>query len=260
MREEQLKENWLELIEIMKRLRSPSGCQWDIEQTHESLKPYLIEEAYEVLEAIDKKNDKELIEELGDVLLQVIFHAQVANDREAFDINDVVIVLIDKLVRRHPHVFADSPGYSYRQWEEIKAAEKGTGAGKVSAIGKINNALPALSLARRVQENAAAVGFDWANLEGPREKLAEELAEVDEALKTGEREKIETEIGDLLFTMVNLSRFLDIDPERALRKSTEKFVNRFHHMESHIEEHLEIENLTMDELNHLWEKAKEGTN
>ena len=261
MNEEQLKNDWIKLIETMKTLRSPGGCEWDLLQTHESLKPYLVEEAYEVLDAIDSGNDAELSEELGDVLLQVVFHAQVANDRAAFDIGEVVRILTDKLIRRHPHVFAKSPGYSYRQWEVIKAKEKKHGTEVVSSIGKINKALPALSLARRVQENAAAVGFDWTRVDGPRDKIDEELHEVDSAIKSGMRDEIEEEIGDLLFTVVNLSRFVDVDPESALRKSTEKFVNRFREMESHIQKYgLEIESLTIDELNRLWEKAKEGTN
>ncbi len=261
MNNEELKENWLKLIETMKRLRSPGGCEWDIAQSHESLKPYMIEEAYEVLEAIARRDDVELVEELGDVMLQVIFHAQVAAERDAFDIDDVIKVLTDKLVRRHPHVFSNSPGYSYRQWEEIKAAEKSEESGQRSSIGKINKALPALSLARRVQENASAVGFDWTRIDGPRKKLDEEIEELDQAVKSGDRKKIEEEIGDLLFTVVNLSRFLEVDPESALRKSTEKFVNRFNEMESHIEKYgLELEGMTIDELNHLWEKAKEGTN
>ena len=155
----ELKENWLKLIETMKRLRSPGGCEWDIAQSHESLKPYMIEEAYEVLEAIDRRDDAELVEELGDVMLQVIFHAQVAAERDAFDINDVIKVLTDKLVRRHPHVFSSSPGYSYRQWEKIKASEKGEAPGQKSSIGKINRALPALSLARRSGERLGQ-GFD----------------------------------------------------------------------------------------------------
>jgi len=252
---------WARLIETMEKLRSPGGCEWDIAQTHETLRPYLIEEAYEVLDAIDGGNDEELAEELGDILLQVVFHSQIAAEREAFTITDVVRLLTDKLVRRHPHVFSDSKGYSYRQWEEIKAKEKGADSTGSSSIGKINKALPALSLARRVQENASVVGFDWNEISGPRNKINEEIEELDCAIKGGDKKKIEEEVGDLLFTIANLSRFLDVDPESALKRSTEKFVNRFRDMESHIEKYgLEIESMTIDELNHLWEKAKEGTN
>jgi len=252
---------WVRLIETMKKLRSPGGCEWDIEQTHRSLKPYLIEEAYEVLNAIDEGNDNELAEELGDVLLQIVFHAQIAAERGAFSITDIVSMLTEKLIRRHPHVFSDSKGYSYRQWEEIKAKEKGGNEFPASSIGKVNKALPALSLARRVQENASVVGFDWEDMNGPRDKLNEEIEELDCAIKERDKKKIEEEIGDLLFTIANLSRFLEVDPESALRRSTEKFVNRFHEMESHIERYgLDIESMTIDELNHLWEKAKEGTN
>ena len=164
-------------------------------------------------------------------------------------------------MRRHPHVFSDSKGYSYRQWEEIKAKEKGVDSTESSSIGKINKALPALSLARRVQENASVVGFDWDEISGPRNKVNEEIEELDCAIKGKDKKKIEEEVGDLLFTIANLSRFLDVDPELALKRSTEKFVNRFRDMESHIEKYgLEIESMTIDELNHLWEKAKEGTN
>jgi len=167
----------------METLRSERGCEWDRSQTHESLKPYLIEEAYELLDAIDEKNDARMIEELGDVLLQVIFHAQVAKERGAFDILDVLRTLSEKLVRRHPHVFGDSPGYSYEQWERIKSQEKGTS--KSSAIGSLNKALPALSLARRIQENAAAVGFDWPDVSGAMEKVREEVRELEQAIQRG---------------------------------------------------------------------------
>jgi len=240
----------------MQILRSETGCEWDRRQTHSTLKPYLIEEAYEVLNAIDKNDDEELIEELGDVLLQVVFHAQIASERGVFDISKIVDRLIDKLIRRHPHVFAKSEGYSYRQWEEIKASEKGKKM--ESVIGEINRALPALSLARRVQENASEVGFDWENNSGVREKIGEELKELEKALDSKDPEKIDEEFGDLLFSLVNLSRFLKVDPELSLRRSTEKFVNRFRAMESLImEEGLKIEGLSLEELDTYWNKIKE---
>ncbi|MCD6159520.1 MAG: nucleoside triphosphate pyrophosphohydrolase [Kosmotoga sp.] len=249
-------EKFERLIEIMQILRSETGCEWDRRQTHSTLKPYLIEEAYEVLNAIDKNDDEELIEELGDVLLQVVFHAQIASERGVFDISKIVDRLIDKLIRRHPHVFAKSEGYSYRQWEEIKASEKGKKM--ESVIGEINRALPALSLARRVQENASEVGFDWENNSGVREKIGEELKELEKALDSKDPEKIDEEFGDLLFSLVNLSRFLKVDPELSLRRSTEKFVNRFRAMESLImEEGLKIEGLSLEELDTYWNKIKE---
>lgn len=228
-----------ELVSIMEKLRSAEGCEWDRKQTHESLKPYLIEECYELIEAIDEKNDDMMKEELGDVLLQVVFHAQIARERGAFTIEDVIRTLNEKLIRRHPHVFGDSPGYSYKQWEDIKAQEKGKK--KSSRIGEINPLVPALSMARRIQENASQVGFDWKDPEGVYEKIEEELKELKEAKDPGE---LEEEFGDLLFSIVNLSRFLNVDPESALRKATRKFVERFKRMEELIEK----DGLVLEEL------------
>ncbi|OAA28003.1 pyrophosphatase [Kosmotoga arenicorallina S304] len=249
-------EKFEKLVEVMRILRSENGCEWDKRQTHTTLKPYLIEEAYEVLHAIDRKDEEELVEELGDVLLQVIFHAQIASERNAFDISEIIDRLTNKLVRRHPHVFAESEGYSYRQWEEIKASEKGEKMETV--IGEINKALPALSLARRVQENASEVGFDWKNSSGVKEKIQEELKELEEAINRKNPEKIDEEFGDLLFSLVNLSRFIEVDPELSLRRATEKFVNRFKAVESLImEEGLKIEELSLEELDVYWNKIKE---
>ncbi|AJG39869.1 pyrophosphatase [Thermotoga sp. RQ7] len=243
-----------ELVSIMEKLRSPEGCEWDRKQTHESLKPYLIEECYELIEAIDKKDDETMKEELGDVLLQVVFHSQIAKERNAFSIDDVVEHLNSKLIRRHPHVFGDSSGYSYKQWEDIKAQEKGKK--KSSRVGEINPLVPALSMARRIQENAAQVGFDWDNIEGVYEKIEEELEELRKARSTDEAEE---ELGDLLFSIVNLSRFLGIDPESALRKATRKFVERFRRMEEMIErDGLVLEELSLRELDEYWNRAKGG--
>ncbi|PLV57015.1 nucleoside triphosphate pyrophosphohydrolase [Thermotoga sp. SG1] len=243
-----------ELVSIMEKLRSPEGCEWDRKQTHESLKPYLIEECYELIEAIDKKDDETMKEELGDVLLQVVFHSQIAKERNAFSIDDVVEHLKSKLIRRHPHVFGDSPAYSYKQWEDIKAQEKGKK--KSSRVGEINPLVPALSMARRIQENAAQVGFDWDDIEGVYEKIEEELEELRKAKNTDEAEE---ELGDLLFSIVNLSRFLGVDPESALRKATRKFVERFRRMEEMIErDGLMLEELSLRELDEYWNKAKGG--
>ncbi|MCD6551125.1 nucleoside triphosphate pyrophosphohydrolase [Thermotoga sp.] len=243
-----------ELVSLMEKLRSPKGCEWDRKQTHESLKPYLIEECYELIEAIDKKDDEMMEEELGDVLLQVVFHSQIAKERKAFSIDDVVEHLNSKLVRRHPHVFGNSPGYSYKQWEDIKAREKGKE--RSSRVGEINPLVPALSMARRIQENAAQVGFDWNDIDGVYEKIEEELEELKKAKNTGE---VEEELGDLLFSIVNLSRFLKVDPESALRKATRKFVERFRKMEELIErDGLVLEELPSEELDEYWKKAKGG--
>ncbi|MFO7881080.1 MAG: nucleoside triphosphate pyrophosphohydrolase [Kosmotogaceae bacterium] len=253
-----MKENSFDgLIEVMRILRSENGCEWDKEQTHETLKPYMIEEAYEVLEAIDNRADEELKEELGDLLLQVIFHAQIAIERAAFDIYDVIETLKEKLIRRHPHVFGDSEGYSYKQWEEIKAEEKGKNTN--SSIGKLNMALPALSLARRVQENAAAVGFDWTKIDDVAEKVQEELEELKTARKKNNKDEIDEELGDLLFALVNLSRFINVDPEVSLNKATKKFMNRFEALERLIlKEGKNIDKMSLNELDYYWEKVKEG--
>ncbi|AJC74390.1 nucleoside triphosphate pyrophosphohydrolase [Pseudothermotoga hypogea DSM 11164 = NBRC 106472] len=250
-------EEFEKLVQIMETLRSKRGCEWDRSQTHESLKPYLIEEAYELLDAIDEKNDARMIEELGDVLLQVIFHAQVAKERDAFDILDVLRTLSEKLVRRHPHVFGDSPGYSYEQWERIKSQEKGTS--KSSAIGSLNKALPALSLARRIQENAAAVGFDWPDVSGAMEKVREEVRELEQAIQRGDPGSMEEELGDLLFAVVNVARFSSVDPEVALRRATEKFANRFAMVEDFAKKRgLELKKMTLEQLDALWEEVKGG--
>ncbi|MDI3494727.1 MAG: tetrapyrrole methylase family protein / MazG family protein [Pseudothermotoga sp.] len=250
-------EQFQKLVSIMQKLRSPDGCEWDREQTHHSLKPYLVEEVFELIEAIDQSEDEKLKEELGDVLLQVIFHCQIASERGAFNISDVVTFLSEKLVRRHPHVFSDSPGYSYEQWERIKSSEKGEQ--KSSAIGRLNHALPALSLARRIQENAAAVGFDWPDISGAMEKVKEEVGELEDAIKSEGRQELEEELGDLLFAVVNIARFLQLDPEIALRKSTRKFVERFQMVEEFARERkLDLKKLSLDQLDELWEEAKGG--
>jgi len=244
-----------ELLNLMETLRSEKGCEWDKAQTHESLKPYLIEEAYEVIHSIDEGNFKSLKEELGDLLLQVVFHSQIAKENGIFDIKDVIKTLNRKLIRRHPHVFGDSQGYSYEQWEKIKAQEKGEK--NFSKIGKVNKALPALSLARRIQENAAAVGFDWDSTVDVISKVKEEFNELESAIETGNEKKIKEEFGDLLFAIVNLSRFLRIEPEGTLREATEKFIKRFETMVELIEsEGKRIEDLKIQELDFYWEKSK----
>lgn len=246
-----------ELTNTMKILRGENGCEWDKEQTHKSLKPYLIEEAYEVLKAIDEEDSEELKNELGDVLLQVIFHAQIAEDQNEFDIEDVIDNLNQKLIRRHPHVFANEKGYSYKRWEEIKAREKGK-ENDYSVLGDLNNSLPALSLARRVQENAATVGFDWENKEDVFKKIVEETKELKRELIQKNRTGTEEEFGDLLFSLVNFSRFIEVDPETSLKRATIKFMNRFKKMEGLIsEDKKNIENLDINELDNYWKRVKE---
>jgi len=246
-------EKFEELVKIMEKLRGPEGCDWDRQQTHDTLKPYLIEEAYELLDAIDRHDEGEMMEELGDVLLQVVFHAQIARENGSFDIGDVIDKLNQKLLRRHPHVFGDSPGYSYRQWEEIKSQEKRKK--QASRIGGFNAALPALSLARRLQENASAVGFDWEDAKGVMEKIKEEMRELENTLFENGKEE---EFGDLLFSIVNLARFLNIDPEVALKKACLKFARRFRKMEELLEKDGKVlEDESMETLDEYWNKAKE---
>jgi tetrapyrrole methylase family protein/MazG family protein len=243
------------LLEIMRALRAPKGCVWDRQQTHESLKPYVVEEAYEVVAAIESNDTDHFREELGDLLLQIVFHAQIAEEHADFGMKEILQGLSDKLVRRHPHVFGNASGYSYGQWEQIKAQEKGDHA--VSRIGKINHALPALSMARRIQENAAAVGFDWDHTEPVMEKVDEELHETKKAMEEDDPEHLEEEIGDLLFAIVNLCRFLHVDPENALRKASQKFMRRFALMESMLQtDGLVMEDQTLETLDLYWEKAK----
>ena len=253
-------------VEIMRTLRSDKGCAWDREQTHDSLKPYLIEEAYEVIQAIEEGDAQHLKEELGDVLLQILFHAQIAEEEDAFSLAESIEHLNEKMIRRHPHVFGDSKaGYTYKQWEEIKAKEKGRA--KSSRIGEFNPALPALSMARRAQENASTVGFDWPDASEAFCKVEEEADEVKKLLnrsahrageETGEdHADIELEIGDLLFSVVNVARLLHLDPEAALKKSTRKFISRFQKMERLLEaEGLVLEDQTLEFLDRYWEKAK----
>ena len=248
----QLGDKFEELYQIMKDLRGPNGCEWDKVQTHDSLKSYVIEEAYEFVDVVDEKDNSKMKEELGDILLQVIFHSVIAEENEEFTTIQVIENLIQKLIRRHPHVFGDEKGYSYARWEEIKAKEKGEK--KYSRVGKINKALPALSSARRVQENAATVGFDWDDINDVWNKVEEEIKELKEAKND---EEIAEEFGDLLFALVNLARFLNIDPEFSLRKATEKFVRRFQKMEEKIEGLGEdFENLDLQELDNFWNMVK----
>jgi len=241
----------------MERLRAENGCPWDRKQTHESLKPYLIEETYEVISAIDSGNDDELKEELGDLLLQIVFHAQIAKEDGRFDIDDVAKTIVEKLIRRHPHVFGDlkvsGSDEVLQNWEKIKKEE-----GKESIFDGVPEGLPSLLKARRVQEKAKRVGFDWNNIEGTLDKVKEEFDELSEAIKFGKKEKISEEFGDLLFSLVNVSRFLDIDAEDSLRQTIEKFMKRFKSVEKIIKSKggKDLKNYTINELDEIWEDVK----
>ncbi|MCL1906253.1 MAG: nucleoside triphosphate pyrophosphohydrolase [Clostridiales bacterium] len=249
---------WLELTEIMGRLRGENGCPWDKEQTHESLKRYLLEESYEVLDAIDSADDGALCEELGDVLLQVVFHARIAAEEGRFTIEDVLASVNAKMKRRHPHVFGetslDTAAAVLTQWEAIKAGEKANG-GK-QHIMKLNDNLPALLLAQKVQDKAARVGFDWPDIYGPWQKVYEELGELKQATS---REEQRGELGDAMFALVNLARFMELDAEDSLRHTVQKFVARFDHIESRLAAAgRSWEDYTLKELDALWDEAKEA--
>jgi ATP diphosphatase len=238
-----------DLVEIMRRLRDPvSGCSWDREQTFETIAPYTIEEAYEVADAIQRRDFDDLKDELGDLQLQVVYHARIAEELGAFSISDVMASICAKMIRRHPHIFgeaAETPG-----WEALKAAER-SNREDVSALAGVALALPALKRAEKLQKRAARVGFDWPDASGPRAKIAEELAELDAAASDEERA---AELGDLLFSAVNYARHLGIDPEAALRDSSVRFEARFRHVETASERPLK--ELDIDALEELWRQAK----
>ncbi|MBM7582460.1 tetrapyrrole methylase family protein/MazG family protein [Caldicoprobacter guelmensis] len=245
------------LKQIMEILRSPEGCPWDKEQTHDSLKRYLIEEAYEVIESIDSKDEDKLLEELGDVLLQVVFHSQIAKERGAFDIFDVITRICQKMIQRHTHIFGGAVAENAQQvvanWEDLKKHEKGF-ATHTQVLRDIPSILPALIRSYKVQEKAALVGFDWKSVEGAMQKLEEELAELKEVYRGGDEQKIREEIGDLLFAAVNVARFLKVDPELALKDTIEKFITRFEYIEKNAERPLQ--EMTLEEMDELWNKAK----
>ncbi len=254
-------EGFRELVEIMARLRAKDGCPWDREQDHQSLKPYLLEEAYEVLEAIDQGSGAKLAEELGDLLLQVVFHAQVGTESGTFTIEDVTGSICSKLRNRHPHVFGDvevsGSDEVVDNWDRIKRAEP-LNEDRVSAMDGVPSALPALQKATKVQKRAAKVGFDWDDATGPAAKVREELAEVEEAAESGDRQHLADEIGDLLFAVVNLARMLAIDSEDALRTGTDRFSTRFRAMEALAKERgITMDGLSLRELDELWDEVKQ---
>jgi len=237
------------LLEIMRRLRDPdNGCEWDKVQTFKTVAPYTIEEAYEVADAINREDMLALKDELGDLLLQVVFHSQIAADSRAFDFQDVVNSICDKMTRRHPHIFGEageSPG-----WEQIKAGEREQ-SGQSSALDGVALALPALLRAQKIQKRAARVGFDWPDKEPVKDKLLEELDEVAAATSDAE---VHEEIGDLLFSAVNLARHYKVDAERALADATAKFTKRFNQIESSLTK--DMQDMSIDELEVEWQKAK----
>jgi MazG family protein len=251
------------LREIVARLRAPGGCPWDREQTHASLRAGAIEEVYEMVEAIDAGDDPHFKEELGDLLLQVIMHAQIAEEEGRFDLEAIAEEVAEKLVRRHPHVFGETKlGDSeavLKQWDEIKRAErqsKGAPA-NASALDGVSAALPALMRAGKVQKRAARVGFDWERAEAVVEKIREEVAEVEAELASGDRARLEDELGDLLFTVVNLARKANCEPELLLNQATNKFVRRFHALEAEAGRLGKgLPEMSMPEMDALWERVR----
>ena len=250
-----------ELIGIMKRLREPDGCPWDREQTHATLKPYLIEEVYEAIDALDKGDSAGLQEELGDVLLQVVFHAQIATEEGTFTIDDVVRGINEKLKRRHPHVFGDisveNSDQVMRNWEAIKREEKRDAKKDGSVLSGLPRDLPALIRARRIQEKVSRYGFDWKRAEDVLLKVEEELAELKEASLLQDQAAVEEELGDLLFAVTNLARFVSLCPEDALRKTIDKFQRRFEYIERELPKRgKKLGEASLEEMDELWDEVK----
>lgn len=257
------------ILKVMARLRGGCGCPWDRAQSSASLRPYLVEEAFEVLGELDQVADgapmeeTALCEELGDLLFQVVFHAQIATEQGKFGFGDVARAISDKIQRRHPQIFAGAPPCESdealaRQWAEIKAKERAAKTGVApSALDGVPKSAPALTRAERMTEKASRVGFDWENAGQVREKLDEELRELDEAIAQGDKSQMESELGDVLLTVVNLSRFLDVHPEDALRGATRRFADRFHLVEKVLAtKGQKPSDADMDQLERLWQEAK----
>ncbi len=261
------------LIEIMAALRNPqTGCPWDIEQDFESIKPYTIEEAYEVADAIERKDMDDLCDELGDLLLQVVFHARMAEEAGEFSFGDVVEAITRKMIRRHPHVFArsdaDTPDAVKKQWDEIKQAEKRERTErrarrglsedfKAGFLGSVQRSFPALTEALKLQERAAKVGFDWSAPEPILDKIEEEIDELRVALRDGDKTKVSDELGDLIFAVVNIGRHVKADPEQALRGTNTKFRRRFNHIETVLEAEGEtLEAASLERMEEIWQAAK----
>jgi tetrapyrrole methylase family protein/MazG family protein len=250
-----------DLLELMRRLRGPGGCPWDREQTHETLRSYLLEEAYEALDAIDRQDWQDLGAELGDVLLQVVFHAQIAAEAGHFTMADVCRAIVDKLVHRHPHVFGDEQvegaGEVLSNWEQLKRQERSGTQRPDSALDGIPAHLPALLRAQRVQGRAARVGFDWDGVQGPLDKVEEEFAELRREWQSGSSPGTEEEFGDLLFAMVNVARFLEVDAEGALRQAATKFERRFRAVEAAFQRQgRQLAGATLADMDALWEQVK----
>lgn len=254
-----------ELLKIMQQLRDPdTGCPWDVEQDFKSIVPYTIEEAYEVADAIQRHDLDDLKDELGDLLLQVVFHSQMASEQAAFDFGDVVNSICNKMIRRHPHVFAgasvkDSQTQS-KNWEAIKAQERAVkqpSGSQNSILDSVPNNLPGLLRAKKLTKKAASVGFDWPNVESVLAKVDEELAELREAIASGDKEHVAEELGDLTFVMANVARKLDLDPDQSLRSANQKFIQRFHYIEDSLTaQGTSVKEASLETMDELWNEAK----
>lgn len=246
-----------ELVALMARLRGPDGCPWDKEQSYKTIAAHTLEETHEVLSAIDREDFDGLCEELGDLLLQILFYSQIASEEKRFNIGDVIGAITKKLIHRHPHVFGDTKvaGSSevLKKWEELKKSE-----GKDSVLGGVPKSLPALLKAFRLGEKTSRVGFDWQDVDGILAKVEEEARELHEARKKGDESEVDHEYGDLLFTLANLGRFLGIDPEGSLRRATERFMKRFTWMEKEAKgKNLTLAKISPEEWDKMWERSKE---
>jgi tetrapyrrole methylase family protein / MazG family protein len=254
------KDEFLRLLDIIAALRGPGGCPWDKKQDHESMTPYLLEETYEVCESIRLGDLNGLREELGDLLFQIVFHARLAEEHGAFSMRDVMNGISEKLVRRHPNVFGEvqivTPEEQVLNWEKIKRAE-----GKQSALDGVPKAAPALLRAFRIQQKAAAVGFDWEHRGQVWDKVREEIEELDEVIESGDQPRIQEEFGDLMFALVNLSRFIKVHPEETLNHAVEKFILRFQKVETVLKDRgTPMENCTLAQMDRVWDEIKhEGT-
>lgn len=252
--------SFYDLVNIMKLLRAPGGCPWDIEQTHKSIRQNFIEETYEVIEAIDAEDKELLKEELGDVLLQVVFHAEIEEEKNSFNIDDVADGICKKLIIRHPHVFgdvkADTSEKVLKNWDDIKMKTKSQSE-QSEAMDSVARSLPSLMRSQKIQQKAAKIGFDWKDIDGALAKLDEEIAEVKEAVTSGDTDAVEEEIGDVLFSAVNVSRFAKVDPEKALYNACEKFISRFKAMEKIASGRgINIRDANLNQLDDLWNQAK----
>ncbi len=265
------------LVKILEQLRGEQGCPWDKEQTRDSLKPFLVEEVYEVLEALEQPDPAKIKEELGDLLLQIVFHCQIAKERREFDAEAVLTACIEKLIRRHPHVFGNKNELMtaqkvLEQWEDLKQQERGsdsTSGGEISLLDGLPKTLPALLQAFRVQERVSRVGFDWpadeagdgVGITSVLAKVREELSELEEAIQHNEKGQTRRELGDLLFSLVNLARFMKVDPEGTLRETTTRFMSRFKEINRLAKQQgKSLEQLSLDEMDLLWEQAKQKEN